>query len=154
MGEPVVVRAGFLDKSCLHRLVHGIEQAVLRSALYGGEQLDVEVAANHSCHRQHLAGLCREASQTPPNHVANAFGHRHQSAVADHPAVVVAAHRPRFDQMAEHLPHEERVAFGLGVKGLDQLPAIVVELVTSRLRHQLGHLGHRQARHRELLNAG
>jgi hypothetical protein len=29
VGEPVAVRAGLLDQSCLHRLIQGIQQALL-----------------------------------------------------------------------------------------------------------------------------
>jgi hypothetical protein len=56
--------------------------------------------------------------------------------------------------MAKHLPHEEGIAFGLGMQALRQPPALIVERMARRLGHQLGHLGHRQPRHRELLNAG
>ena len=57
MGEPIAVGAGLLDKSCPHRLIQRIQQTVLRDFPQVGEQLDVEVAAEHGRHRQRLVGL-------------------------------------------------------------------------------------------------
>ena len=153
MGEAVAVGAGLLDKSRPHRLVQGVKQAVLWGITQRGQQLDVEVAAEHGRHRQHLVGLGRQASETPPDHVAHPLGHCHGGVAGDHPVVVLAAHHPGLDQVAEHLPDEERIALGLGMQALRQAPGVIVEFLARRLGHQLGHLGHRQTGHGELLDA-
>ena len=67
MGEAVAVRAGLLDKSRPHRLVQGVKQAVLGDVPKRGQELDVEVTAEHGRYRQHLVGLRRQASETPPD---------------------------------------------------------------------------------------
>ena len=56
--------------------------------------------------------------------------------------------------MAEQVLHEGRVAVGLGVKGLGQLPRVIAELGAYCLGRELGQLGDRQSRQGVLLDAG
>ncbi len=53
------------------------------------------------------------------------------------PAAVAVDDGTGLDQVAENLPYEERVAFGLPSEGMGELDGVLVEIVTAGLGEEL-----------------
>ena len=102
----------------------------------------VEHAADHRREPQELERLLAEALHTPLDHLPHALGQRDRTRAVDAPAptVLVEDERPGLPKATQDLPHEERVATGLGRDLLRQLKDVLVELVPGGGRHDLGHL--------------
>ena len=98
----------------------GVEDAqhvVVGQPAGGGEQVEVEVAADHRGQRQHPFGFPAQPSDPSADHGVHARRQRHliERHRGDPAALAVACEGAGVGEVAQHLTDEERVAAGLAV---------------------------------------
>ena len=108
-----------------------VEHVVLVDVGGAGEQLQVEVPADHRRGRQHPGRLRAEARHPGADHLADRVRESQllHGEVRHPPPGVVPVDRPGLDQVPQHLGHEERVAVGLPVQRMGEPDPGVVQLV-------------------------
>ena len=98
---------------------------------HGGEEGEVEVAADDRGQGQDALGVWPEACQAPPDHLPHAHREPHGAQIRTcHPAAIVALiNGTGFDQVAHHLTDEERVPGRLAQQCVAKGHALLVHLV-------------------------
>ena len=149
-------RAGGLDHQAGgDRLLHGREDGFVVDVARLLDDRQLEFGSHHRRYPQHAIGVARQARHPPADNLPDPFG---DADVLDRragdPAAVPLHDGARLPQVAEDLPDEERIAFGLGVDRPGQREAFVVQLVTGGLRHVAGDRPLVEPRQREPFDAG
>ncbi len=129
------------------RGIEHVQNVVLRAVRRDRQELEIEVPSDDGCRREDPPGLLAEPEHPGPDHFAYRVGQgRGVECVLGHPAsFAVLTDGARFEQMAKHLGHEERVAVGLAVDGVGQAHGGIVESVSGSGLHEGHHPGVVQA---------
>ncbi len=144
VGEVVTARVGHLaHQGHRDRRVEHVEKVIFRGLRCPGQNIEVEVAADHGCDREDALGLLSEAPDPRTDHFADAVGQRGsvEGVVRDPTPVRVLGDRTGLGQMPQHFADEERIAVGLAIHRVGQPDRRVVEGVTGGRLHERDHVG-------------
>ncbi len=143
VGEPIPVRGAALDEHRgVDRRVEEVQQRVHADVGEAGEEVDVELAADHRGEAQDAQGFVAEAFDASADDVADTGREAELFELAgEGPAAVVALDDPAgLAEVAEQLGGEERVPVGLAPHRVGEADPVVVEVVTRRGGEQLDEL--------------
>ena len=144
VGEPVAPRGVALgEERGGDAGVEVVEELVLVGVGEQGEEVDVELAADHRRQGQHPQRLVAESLDASADDVADAARQAELVELAgEDPSAVVVEHDPaRLAEVAEQLAGEERVPVGLAAKRVGEADAVVVEVVARRRGQQVHDVG-------------
>ena len=144
MGEPVTGGGpGYLhDQAGLRGLLQGGHQVLFVAARCLLEDWQLELQPDDGRDPQGPIRLLRQASDTPAHHLPDPLGNpQGVDRGTGEPAAFLSLDGAGLGQVAQHLAHEERIAFGLLVDGSGQQQVLVGQGMAGRLLHERSHAG-------------
>ncbi len=75
MGKAVLAQVGQLAHQCNRSgALEDVQQSLLIGQSGLGQEVEVEIASDNCCHREHAAGILPQTKDPGPNHLAHGIG--------------------------------------------------------------------------------
>ena len=135
-------------------LVEVVDRGVFVDLHDRGDEVGIELAAEHGRGAQEVVGRFGKAREPLPDNVAHPFGEA-GLARSDRPDphAVDLDERAGLDEVPQHLGDEERVAVGLGREAMRELDPRRLEGIAARGLEERAHAGFVEAAQRDALGA-